>query len=325
MPGARSTGVAGLAGALGVAEPFGGVVAGQAGDAVPGGFLAQHVAGVAGGGQRDHRPDPGLLPGAGHLDRGAGLAGPGRADHHLGPPRRGQHVPGGGGLIHPQPAPGRSRPAPRCPAPGWSCAWSRSASAPSSRAATAGSRCGAPGSCACARSRSSRVSCAWLAYRSAPCGRNTDSPSARRSPSGTRGHSGADSSSTRSPAAPLMRAGGEGLQGGAVGHRPGRERLAQVADQVGLGPRRYARLADRDRLGHHLPRLILAQPARRHRVRHRPRPLLRRAGRRAGAGLRPGDLAPDLILRLHVGALLRLPPAQEQRRLHRPGVGAVAG
>ena len=57
-----------------------------------------------------------------------------------------------------------------------------------------------------------------------------------------------------------MRAGGEGLQGGAVGHHPGRERLAQVADQVGLGPRRYARLADRDRLGHHIPRLILTQP-----------------------------------------------------------------
>ena len=35
-------------------------------------------------------------------------------------------------------------------------------------------------------------------------------------------------------------AGGEGLQGGAVGHHPGRKSLAQVADQVGLGPRRYA-------------------------------------------------------------------------------------
>ena len=95
--------------------------------------------------------------------------------------------------------------------------------------------------------------------------------------------------------------------------------------QVGLGPRRYAPLADRDRLGHHIPRLILTQPARLHRVRHRPRPLLRRAGRRAGAGLRAGDLAPDLILRLHIGALLRLPPAQEQLWLHRPGVGAVEG
>ena len=33
------------------------------------------------------------------------------------------------------------------------------------------------------------------------------------------------------------RAGGEGLQGGPVGHRPGRKALAKVADQVRLGPR----------------------------------------------------------------------------------------
>ena len=317
-------GGAGLAGVFGVAEPFGGVVAGQAGDAVPGGFLAQHVAGVAGGGQRDHRPDPGLLPGAGHLDRGAGLAGPGRADHHLGPPRRGQQVPGGGSLIHPQPASCRSgrrrgvrrglevrleplhvraeQPRRRLGVQVRRAGFLRLRQEPflEGELRLAGVAFGAV-----------RPEHRFAVRAAQPVG---DARPFRR---GQQLHP--------LPGRAGERTGGEGLQRGAVGHRPGRERLSQVADQVGLGPRRYPRLGDRDRLGHHVPRLILAQTASRSRVRHRPRPLPRRCGRRAGAGLRPGDLAPELILRLCVGALLRFPALEEQRGLDRPGIGAVEG
>ncbi len=352
VPGARSTGVRASRACFGVAQPFGGVVRLQL-DPVRAGLGPDHVPGVAGRGERDGGADAGGRPHPGGLHRGAGLTGAGRADHDLGAAGRGEQEVRGSGLVHAEPGAGglahRGR---RGRLPGLEVRLEPGAVRAEQPRRLAGVQARRAGLLSLRQQLllQGELSVGGVPLRSV----RAEHALAVAAAQAVRDARPLRSREQRDllPRAAADRVTGQGFQRGAAGHRVGRERLADVADQVGLGPGGHLRLGGRDGLGHHPAGLVLGEPARLAAGGAAPggagvgadadilflfqRPILRPllslvcGALRSGQCLRPARVAPDLVPGLRLALLLSFPGSEQQSRIGcagfgGSGVGAAAG